>query len=123
MKEQFIPYDLALKLKELGFNEECLGWYSGLGSFSLGSEIVKRFYLHETSCLAPLYQQVFDWFMEKHNLHAVIYNVIDETKELWDFDIIDEEGEEEEYEIPLFNTYKEARTVALEKLIEIVRTK
>ena len=27
MKDQFVPYDIALKLKELGFNDECFGYY------------------------------------------------------------------------------------------------
>lgn len=28
MKEEFVPYNLALKLKELGFDEGCLAYYS-----------------------------------------------------------------------------------------------
>ena len=28
MKEQFVTYEIALKLKELGFDEECLAFYS-----------------------------------------------------------------------------------------------
>ena len=27
INNQFIPYNLALKLKELGFNEDCFGYY------------------------------------------------------------------------------------------------
>ena len=27
MEEQFVTYEIALKLKELGFNEECFGYY------------------------------------------------------------------------------------------------
>ena len=27
MKEQFVTYNIALKLKELGFDEECLAYY------------------------------------------------------------------------------------------------
>ncbi len=28
MKNEFIPYEQALALKELGFNEGCLMWYN-----------------------------------------------------------------------------------------------
>ena len=27
MKREFVPYELALKLKELGFDGTCFGWY------------------------------------------------------------------------------------------------
>lgn len=27
MKDQFVTYELALQLKELGFKEKCLGYY------------------------------------------------------------------------------------------------
>ena len=29
MKNEFIPYEQALQLKELGFNEQCFGYYVG----------------------------------------------------------------------------------------------
>lgn len=28
MNREFIPYEFALKLKELGFDESCFGWYN-----------------------------------------------------------------------------------------------
>ena len=57
MESLFCPYELALELKELGFNEECFGWYSpvlnGLliycNSTNDGTE--------EKYCTAPLWQQ------------------------------------------------------------------
>ena len=27
MKNQFVSYEIALALKELGFDEECFGWF------------------------------------------------------------------------------------------------
>ena len=33
MKEQFIPYEQALELKELGFNEPCFAIWSGFDEF------------------------------------------------------------------------------------------
>ena len=28
MKEQFIPYKIAVQLKQLGFNQSCIGYYN-----------------------------------------------------------------------------------------------
>jgi hypothetical protein len=28
LKSEFVPYELALRLKNLGFNEQCLAYYS-----------------------------------------------------------------------------------------------
>ena len=73
MKEQFIPYELAVKLKEIGFEENTLAEYD------LNKEL---FFYNEmdgntkTSCKAPLWQQAFDWFEEKHKLYSIIENVI-----------------------------------------------
>jgi hypothetical protein len=27
MRDQFVPYEIAVKLKEKGFDEECFGWW------------------------------------------------------------------------------------------------
>lgn len=71
MRKLFVPYELAVKLKELGFNEPCLARYYNNG---------KEFILKPTAnnlvgsyvVLTPLYQQVFDWFREEHNIHSYI---------------------------------------------------
>ena len=28
MEKEFVPYELAVKLKELGFDDPCSGWYT-----------------------------------------------------------------------------------------------
>lgn len=45
MKRLFVPKNIALIAKEKGFDEECLGNYE-----------------------APLYQQLIDWFRNKHGI-------------------------------------------------------
>ena len=27
LQKEFVPYEIALKFKELGFDEPCFGWY------------------------------------------------------------------------------------------------
>jgi hypothetical protein len=33
--KEFIPYEQALALKKLGFDESCLGYYNALSNFNL----------------------------------------------------------------------------------------
>ena len=62
MNKEFIPYEEALALKELGFDtQEHLGWYN--------PEKVLHNYVCADAMLAPLYQQAFRWFREKYNYH------------------------------------------------------
>lgn len=65
MKNLFIPYEFAVKLKELGFNEECLGKinYKDELTFDFPNTITNQFL--ETSCACPLWQQAFDWLLNK----------------------------------------------------------
>ena len=76
MEEQFVTYEIALKLKELGFDECCLAVY-----FKNKFQLVKGFNinnvnLHEASemgaILAPLWQQVIDWLREELNIHLYL---------------------------------------------------
>lgn len=74
MEKQFVTYEIALKLNKLGFNEECLGYFrNNTKSFHLGEDTR----VQKDSVLAPLWQQVVDWFREKHNIHISIPNYYD----------------------------------------------
>ena len=35
MKKQFVSYEIALALKELGFDEECIGFYYNENNFEI----------------------------------------------------------------------------------------
>ena len=112
MKKEFVPYELAVKLKELGFDEECLSYYFNkqlsFGSKTSYGEVVE----------APLYQQAFRWFREKYELYSTImFRVsMEDNNEYWDWLI---KGEEVVYRH--FKTYEEAELACLNKLIEIVQ--
>ena len=74
MNKEFIPYEQALVLKQLGFNEPCFG------SYVKGNEYKDwTLYLEGGTFLAkdypdfistPLYQQAFRWFREKYNMRV-----------------------------------------------------
>lgn len=76
MKEQFVSFEIALRLKEFGFDEECLMWYSKDGVQLINTpnnNTVKWLKSNElNTCSAPLYQQVFDWLRKEYNLHCEI---------------------------------------------------
>lgn len=67
MKRQFVTYSIALKLKKLGFNEDCLGVIYSDGLVATGTpEFVRIMLRNDKDCIkAILYQQAFDWFREK----------------------------------------------------------
>jgi len=70
MEKEFIPYEQALALKELGFDEPCLKKYIAgcLWSSPTTPKIYKNIHPNSSDCLAPLYQQAFRWFREKYDL-------------------------------------------------------
>lgn len=71
MSKEFIPYEQALELKELGFDEPCMAFYEP-GNKEVKVVGVNQRYndpslLTITDFCAPLYQQAFRWFREKYN--------------------------------------------------------
>jgi len=128
MEKEFIPYELALKLKELGFDEPCLGfhfsnpkvtWYDQDATWEkrTNSELDVIYKNDSEICIAPLFQQTFDWFREKYNLDSWVYKYYDDEveKELYRFNL-----KLGDFYSSFYNTYEKARQACLEKLIEIV---
>lgn len=72
MEKEFVSYEIALELKQLGFDDPCFGRIYADGGIELLSYLYKNSdQIGEgTSCSAPLYQQVFRWFREKYGVHA-----------------------------------------------------
>jgi hypothetical protein len=120
MEKEFVTYELALELKNLGFDEPCLGAFMGkdFRQFDFSNDL--KGYVNDNNLIIgrPTYSQAFRWFREKHNLFGqvnihtyFIYNISN-----GDFKIV------KEYD-KLFETYEEAELACLKKLIEIVKTK
>jgi hypothetical protein len=82
IEKNFVSYNLAFKLKELGFNEECLAKYDcqkdlvvkGCYENSSIHHLIIEKDLHDSQVLAPLYQQVTEWLRNEHNLHIELFN-------------------------------------------------
>jgi len=122
MKKEFIPYEQALALKELGFDEPCFGFYDESLYFPNNENQYGTFcnqILDASSCSAPLYQQAFRWFREKYGWTIKINKIVKDT---WSFTLENFTLKRELFE-GRFNTYEEAELECLKKLIEIVKSK
>jgi hypothetical protein len=141
MKKEFVRYDQALALKELGFDEKCYGHYDSTGELNtieeyarVGADILhmlsKKFnsesYMKEM-CSAPLKQQVFRWFRENYNVLAAVYSNASGYLYEWHDSIGGTHRGWSEYEGPndsgVWDTYEEAENALIDKLIEIVKQK
>jgi hypothetical protein len=134
MEAEFIPYEQALALKELGFDEPCIGFYTTKSTFVSDYKVTKLQIDSlglEKCCLAPLYQQAFRWFRKKYNLDGSMsvdvwnkkttsYRITGGIK-----GIIEADSYGGLYDIDSkdYDTYEEAELECLLKLIEIVKEK
>mgnify|MGYP006321721599 FL=1 len=121
MEKEFVPYELAVKMKELGFDKDCFK-VKVLGKEQYDytqSDYADFPEQREKEVLIPLWQQAFDWFRETKNLFSIVnwYRVNGNPNREFLFYIdVFEVGSETKNK---FETYELARTACLEKLIEI----
>ena len=119
MIKEFVPYEQALALKELGFDEPCLGYYEN-GVFIFWYDSIQDNELI-LNCSAPLYQQAFKWFREKHYICGWVQESYFLSKKLYQYTI----SRVETLNIigDITEIYEEAEFACLIKLIEIVKNK
>jgi hypothetical protein len=132
MNKYFVPHEQANKLKELGFNEPCMGYYipNDLRFICLVDtniiplegdtyEDLDDFVNSETFVLAPLYAQAFEWFRGKGLFGEVEHGIGKFFFGIWD------NGDNKIHKtLPHFpfDTYEEAELTCLKKMIEIYKT-
>ena len=126
MNKEFIPYEQALALKQLGFDEPCFG------SFDIHSkQLYKTRYESEQNdfyLLAPTFSQAFRWFREKYNLRGFIGfrpNVKQFDCHIYDMSLsgkeyVKQRTMEEFNKDPKVGTYEEAELACLIELIKII---
>lgn len=116
MKHLFVPYSLALLAKERGFPQ-----YTGscLGAWEL-KDGVEWFYTgsHPVGLLAaPLYQQLVDWFREKHEIHiAICPNQLNKPV-LYNYEAFNKISINDGYDL---NNYYEALNAALTEAFKLI---
>jgi hypothetical protein len=118
MKKEFIPYEQALELKELGFNEPCLSFYKTYNGITILTELENDY-----ECTAPLYQQAFRWFREKYNLICSVQYMGKNKINWWDIHIVGHYNIHYEEMCMKHQSYEEAELECLKKLIEIAKNK
>jgi hypothetical protein len=121
MNKDFIPYEQALELKEIEFNETCLGWFknnelttSFNDLYTNPKERGKRFEIIK----APTFSQAFRWFREKHKLTHSIRTFFNEEFYYEIYVSFNYEITSDKH-----NTYEEAELACLKELIEIIKNK
>jgi len=136
MNKEFIPYEQALALKELGFNEPCLFAFDNCSTPMRCTDLKtndQKFngvnYNSSSYTSQPTFSQAFRWFREKYQLQGYIYSTTirgniktkDFSDYCWHINGVD---------LPFLSTdardmenvtYEEAELTCLIKLIEIVK--
>jgi hypothetical protein len=148
MENLFVSYETALKLKQLGFDENCFAKYNSKKQIDY-FERPKAFYCVNSKsswfspifssketvskvCTAPTHQQVIDWFRDKHKLHFYIVPYGD--GESWTLSNIGRTDKttnngrlfyevRDKYDSIKFKTYYEALDKAIDEALKLINDK
>jgi hypothetical protein len=139
MEKEFVPYEQALALKELGFDEPCAANYNNLtgetrfifGETNKGSLTCNKvtgtndIVISNERILAPLYSQAIRWFREEHGYFCSPTQSTKPDSVEYDWLITKEFDQNRVFIITVgyFPTYEEAELACLKKLIETVKNK
>lgn len=115
MDKEFIPYEQAFALKELGFNEPCFAsWNSYTNELNFNGQ--PSTFSSEDVIQLPTFSQCFRWFREKYKIRFIIQSSMSDLGEF--FKVIFPNGEQRGVS---YNTYEEAELECLNILIKICK--
>jgi len=119
MEKEFVPYDLALKLKELGFDEKCFCNWEESWSPEPEDEIrmvltTDQTWLRPGWIRAPTFSQAFRWFRKKGFL--IDFSSHNKNEHDFYFKWSPDKSILSDY----YGTYEEAELACLQKMVEIV---
>lgn len=151
MKNQFCSYEIALKLKELGFDEKCMasyytydiknfskGKYDYRGKFEFDYSTEDQYIVNSNETYyvsAPLWQQVIDWFRDEHDIVIEIarQKYFDTYANSYAYEVVCKVYKNRELDgsvvirdnknSHIFYFYEEAREQAILKCIELLKNK
>ena len=138
MEKEFISYEQALALKELGFDEKCLTYYYNqiLVFTPIPSLNTNSFWVGKDNnfITAPLKQQVFRWFREKYNYDISVRGASFRANWVIGVPLLINNDSKDGYPLVIswdyktsdgmkVLTYEEAENACIDKLIELVKKK
>ena len=98
---KFISKDLAIKLKEKGFDKPCFNAYNAHGCSYLNgwceylnerdTDFIYLSDLHDKDCLCPTIDQVLEWLREKKNVYIGIvpyFTMSTKNNIMWQWEIL-----------------------------------
>ena len=124
MEKELVSYEMALTLKELGFDEPCYDNYNIYGKL-WGLRLNKQVKI-KGACLAPTFSQAFRFFRDKFKLFS--YVELHLNFPIRYYFIIYEIGNDDfvchtEDKTIFYDKYKDAEIACLKLLIELVKNK
>ena len=122
IKLDFVPYQTALDMKLIGFDEPCFGSINKTSNSayipSKGGVFINSSFKNDYTIPCAMYSQAFRFFRKKYNLSSWIYNS-DITKFFY---TILQNGRIIKANNP-YKSYEETEFECLKQLIEIVKNK
>lgn len=126
MIKEFVNYEMALALKELGFDEPCFTYYYNITgklrtnlSIDINNDMNYMLNKKLGITLAPTFSQAFRFFREKYRLEGAIYRL----NFKWASQVFNIEISAYCFKHELFEKYEEAEINSLQKMIEIIKNK
>jgi len=127
-KKDFLPYDLAIQFKELGFSQEADECFDGIYYYTMPNGSVEIGHVQHTDVkrltkpvYAPLYQEAFGWLRQEYGLFCWVYPTIglgNKETAKWTFDTTDFTATS--FRFYTFDTYEEAEVACLVACIKIL---
>ena len=123
MKEEYVSYSQAVKLKELGFDYKCNAYYwTEDKTFECTNSIIhKNSDTCQTVVMAPFLWQAQTWLREKHNLSV---EPISNIARQWNTNVC----EIDNFGVPVYSqmnlkTFELALSAGIDKALEILTNK
>jgi len=112
--DEFVDHNIAKQLRDIGFDEDCLGFYKLDKTVSI---VWEDFDSRTKTPYASTYYQVFQWFREVHKLHSSIAWV---TKG-YDFYVKKEPSRIINETTHVYSNYRECEIACIEYMINLVK--
>lgn len=136
----FCDSEISKRLREINFSDKCLGYYDSDGEFNYFTEEFINsplwrypWYLSKKNSIAPLRQQIIDWFRVEHSIYIAVLPFregADNIELSWYYSVVEDDEELSDIlcnEVDLgatdrlFDTYEEALTGAINNGIDLVK--